>query len=306
MSRATGWTETEIPDQSGRTVVITGANSGLGLHSALVLAGQGAKVLLACRNAERGNAALAQVAAVASAEPELVALDLSDLGSVHKAAAEIRERSGDALDVLINNAGLMSFSTQHSSDGFELQIATNYLGPASLTWLLLPALRGGRVVNVNSLGHHLGKLRLDDASFSRSRYSPFATYCESKLAKLLFTFQLDRFAREYRLDLISVAAHPGFADTKILPNTGIPHVLTRTLRLFAPLTPSAAMGALPQLYAATAPAVTGGQYYGPDRLGGISGYPTVVRPSTTARDPELARRLWDVTAELTGVNPERM
>lgn len=190
------------------------------------------------------------------------------------------------------------------SDGFELQIATNYLGPAALTWLLIPALHGARVVNVSSLGHHLGRLRLDDAGFSRNGYSPFATYCESKLAKLLFTLQLDRFAREHQLDLVSVAAHPGFADSKILPNMGIPSVLAGAMRVFAPLTLSTAMGALPQLYAATAPAVRGGQYYGPDRLRGIRGYPTVVQPSAAARDPGLAKRLWDVTAELLGISPD--
>jgi NAD(P)-dependent dehydrogenase (short-subunit alcohol dehydrogenase family) len=298
------WTEVEIPDLSGRTVLITGANSGLGLCSALVLARKGAKVLLACRNSERGNVALAAVAAVASTEPELVALDLCDLDVVRKAATEVRERTGDAVDILINNAGIMTRAKGHTADGFELQIGTNYLGHAALTWLLMPALRGGRVVTVSSLGHRGGKLDLDDLNFTRRRYSPFAAYCQSKLANLLFAFQLDRFAREHRLDLVSVAAHPGFTDTELLPNTGIPPVLAKAMRVFAPLVQSAAMGALPQLYAATAPAVTGGEYYGPDGFCGIRGYPTLVQPSSTARDAQIAQRLWDVTTDLTGVTPE--
>lgn len=304
MPSARKWTESEIPDQAGRTVLVTGANSGLGLRSALVLARRGAKVLLACRNAERGNAALSQVAAIGIAEPQLIALDLSDLRSVRKAAAEIRERSGDTLDVLINNAGVAQLAKQYTSDGFELHIATNYLGHAALTWLLMPALRGARVVTVSSLGHHFGKLELDDVGFTRGRHSALSGYCQSKLANLLFALQLDRFAREHQLDLVSVAAHPGFSDSGLLPKTGIPSVLSKALRVFAPLVQSVAMGALPQLYAATAPAVTGGQYYGPDGFREFRGYPALVQPSTTARDPELAQRLWDATADLTGVTPE--
>ncbi len=300
------WTESQIPDQSGCTVLITGANSGLGLRSALVLAQKGAKILLACRNPERGKAAVAQVSAAASSEPELVLLDLADLRCVRGAAAEIRERTGDRLDVLINNAGAVALAKQHTRDGFEAQIGTNYLGHAALTWLLLPALRGARVVTVSSLAHRRGKLDPGDLNFNRRRYGVFAAYAQSKLANLLFALQLDRFARQHRLDLVSVAAHPGFTDTELLPNIGVPRVFVNILRGLTPsaLAQTVDMGALPQLYAATVPAVTGGQYYGPDGFGGIRGYPALAQPAATARDPELARRLWDATAELTKVTPQ--
>jgi NAD(P)-dependent dehydrogenase (short-subunit alcohol dehydrogenase family) len=300
------WTESEIPDQSGRTVLITGANSGLGLRSARVLAQKGAKVVLACRNPERGNAALSQVAATAGTEPQLVRLDLADLRCVREAAAEVRERTGDKLDVLINNAGAVSLAKQFTCDGFEAQIGTNYLGHAALTWLLLPSLRGARVVTVSSLAHRRGKLDPGDLNFTRRRYGLFAAYAQSKLASLLFALQLDRFAQQHRLGLVSVAAHPGFTDTELLPNIGVPRVVTKTLRVLTPsaLAQTVDMGALPQLHAATAPAVTGGQYYGPDGFGGIRGYPALVQPAATARDPELAQRLWDVTADLTRVTPQ--
>jgi NAD(P)-dependent dehydrogenase (short-subunit alcohol dehydrogenase family) len=303
------WTASDIPDQSGRTVLITGANSGLGLHSALLLARKGAKVLLACRSAERGRAALAQVAAGANTKPELVELDLADLGSVRSAAADVRERTADALDVLMNNAGVMAPPKRETQDGFELQIGTNHLGHAALTWLLIPALRerpGARVVTVSSLAHQGGNLDTADLNFTRRRYSPLAAYSQSKLANLLFAFQLDRSAREHGLDLVSVAAHPGLSATEIAFNSARQHSLPALLGKGAQLATKliaqpVTKGVLPQLFAATAPEVSGGQYYGPDGIGETRGHPKLAKPSSTASDRDIAERLWKVTTELTGV-----
>lgn len=305
----TKWTTAEIPDQSGRTVLITGANSGLGLHSAQTLASKSAKVLLACRSAERGASALSQVAAVANVEPELVELDLADLSSVRKAAERVRELSEDALDVLMNNAGVMATPHRATSDGFELQIGTNHLGHSALTWLLMPALRnrpGARVVTLSSIAHRGGNLDIDDLNFERRRYTPSKAYSQSKLANLLFALELDRLARESQLDLVSVAAHPGITGTELVVNTarqrGLPAVAHKGVRMLTKaVTQPTSQGALPQLYAATAPGISGGEYYGPDGFNEIWGNPKRAKLSQAARDAQSAQRLWAVTAELTQV-----
>src|SRR3954452_4709068 len=189
------WTEADIPDQSGRTVLITGANSGLGLHSARTLAAKGARVLIACRSAERGAEALRSVGALAQTRPELVQLDLADLESVRRAAAGVRESTGDTLEVLINNAGVMAPPKSRTTDGFELQFGTNHLGHAALTWLLMPALRGGtapRVVTLSSMAARGGRIDIADPNFEQRRYSPDAAYRQSKLANQVFALELDR------------------------------------------------------------------------------------------------------------------
>lgn len=304
------WNITDIPDQTGRTVLITGANSGLGLASARVLAARGARVLLACRSPERGRAALEQVRRVGPAD--LVQLDLSDLSSVRRAAEEIRDRTGDSLDVLMNNAGVMATPLRRTVDGFELQLGTNHLGHAALTWLLGPALRNGtapRVVTVSSLSHRSGRLGLDDLNFERRRYRPGQAYSQSKLANLLFAFELDRRARARGLDLVSVAAHPGVVATELAVNTTRSHsdnpTVARVARFLTHLVSQPIRrGVLPQLYAATAPDVRGGDFFGPDGLGEV--YGRGVRratPSAAAQDPATAAALWERTAELTGVSP---
>ena len=299
------WSESDIPDQSGRTVLVTGANSGLGLRSAQVLAERGARVLLACRSPERGEAALAQV----DGNAELVRLDLADLASVRAAAADVRERTGDRLDVLMNNAGVMAVPPGRTVDGFETQLGTNHLGHAALTWLLAPALRAGaRVVTVSSLAHQGGGFDLDDLNFDRRDYRAWPAYCQSKLANLLFAFELDRRAS----DLVSVAAHPGLTDTELAANSarqrGGPLGGVRTAIAkygYKLVSQSTRRGALPQLYAATAPEVTGGEFYGPRGPGEYFGAPRVVRPRRkAATNQELAAKLWARTAELTGVEPD--
>ncbi len=304
------WSIADIPDQSGRTVLVTGATSGLGLRTATVLAARGATVLMTCRDPKRGQAALERLwlATDMDADATLVLLDLADLTSVHKAADEVRARTGDRLDVLVNNAGVMATPPRRTIDGFELQMGTNHLGHAALTWLLGPALGpGARVVTVSSLAHRGDGLDLDDLGFERRRYNPAAAYRASKLANLLFSFELDRRARAAGRDLLAVAVHPGFVDTELVPNT----VRMRT-RLFARVSKwgyrliaqGVAAGALPQLYAATAAEVRSGAYYGPTHLGETRGAPGLAAVSPAARDQRLAGLLWDRTAELTGVPPD--
>lgn len=318
----TKWTEAALPDQTGRTVLITGANSGLGLRSAMVLASKGARVLLACRSAERGQQAVERVSA-GGGRAEFVQLDLADLASVRSAAAEIRDRTGDVLDVLMNNAGVMAPPLGRTADGFELQFGVNHLGHAALTWLLMPALRGAatkntatadaatgdaRVVTVSSLAHRFGRLDLADPNFTTRRYLGSLAYGQSKLANLLFMRELDRRARAAGLAVTSVAAHPGFAASELTASMGRSHrsrLLERGGQVFTSLVAQPVrQGALPQLYAATAPGVRGGEYYGPDGLAEVRGYPRRVAMSAAARDARAAARLWELTAELTGVTPD--
>ncbi|HKS53397.1 MAG TPA: oxidoreductase [Pseudonocardiaceae bacterium] len=303
------WAQAAIPDQSGRTVLVTGANSGLGLQTAMVVAGYGATVLLACRDPRRGQAALDRVRGEAAADATLVQLDLADLGSVRKAADEVRAITGDRLDVLVNNAGVMYTPSRHTADGFELQIGTNHLGHAALTWLLGPALvPGARVVTVSSLAHRGGGLNVDDLNFEQRRYNPVAAYSASKLANLLFTFELDRRARAAGRDLIAVAAHPGITDTELVPTTTrmyLPGPFAQLMKWGNKLvSQGVAAGALPQLYAATAADVRSGEYFGPTSLGETRGATGRVTASAAAYDEHTARLLWERTAQLTGVTPD--
>lgn len=315
------WSIEDIPDQTGRTVLVTGANSGLGYQTATILAQRGAHVLLGCRDPERGRVAAERVRAEAAGglpgqdrpingarQATEIVLDLADLGSVRKAAAEAGERAAGGIDVLVNNAGVMATPPRRTVDGFELQLGTNHLGHAALTWLLAPALRpGARVVTVSSLAHRGGGLALDDLHFERRRYNPATAYSASKLANLLFALELDRRAGVAGRDLVSVAAHPGLTDTELVANT------TRMrFRLLAPMmavgykviAQSVAAGALPQLYAATAPDVGGGEYFGPMWLGETRGGPARAAISAAAGDPATARLLWEHTADLVGVVPD--
>jgi len=305
-----GWSATDIPDQAGRTVLVTGANSGLGLLTATVLAGHGATVLMACRDVVRGRAALDLVRARSGgADATLVQLDLADLTSVRKAADEVRAITGDRLNVLVNNAGVMASPPRRTTDGFELQIGTNHFGHAALTWLLSPALlAGARVVTVSSLAHRGGGLDIDDMNFERRRYHPGTAYSASKLANLLFTFELGRRARGAGRDLLALAAHPGITDTELVANTirmYLPGVLAPAVKWgFRVISQGVSGGALPQLYAAAAADVHGGEYYGPTSLGESRGAPGRVAASRAACNEHTARLLWERTAELTGVTPD--
>ncbi|MFI9813741.1 oxidoreductase [Saccharothrix variisporea] len=299
------WTEADIPDQTGRTVLVTGANSGLGLRTAEVLAGKGARVLMACRSPERGQRALERVGNKA----ELVELDLADLGSVHDAAKAVRERT-DRLDVLVNNAGVMAVPLGRTADGFERQFGTNHLGHAALTWLLMPLLRatpGARVVTVSSMAHAMGSIDLADPNYEVRRYTSWGAYGQSKLANLLFARELERRLRSAGTDVTSVAAHPGYTATELSSNMARSRrnpIFTVGAKISDLFAQSVEMGTLPQLYAATAPDVVGGAYYGPDGFRGTRGYPTRAGSTAAAKDELAASRLWDLTAKLTGVAPD--
>jgi NAD(P)-dependent dehydrogenase (short-subunit alcohol dehydrogenase family) len=301
------WT---VPDQSGRTVLVTGGTSGLGLASATALAGAGARVLLTARDPERGKAALERVHRDGGPSAELVELDLADLASVRRAAADVRDRTGDALHVLMNNAGVMGTPYGLTADGFETQMGVDHLGHAALTWLLMPALRAGgaaRVVTVSSLAHRGGGLDVDDLDFSRRPYRAGVAYSAAKLANLLFAAELDRRLRAVGDDVISVAAHPGLTDTELFANSA--RLRAPALALLAGwankvITQPVRTGVLPQLYAATAAQVSGGDYVGPTSLGETRGGPGPARRSAAADDAALAARLWDATAAATGVAPD--
>ncbi|BDB40314.1 MULTISPECIES: SDR family NAD(P)-dependent oxidoreductase [Mycobacterium] len=301
------WTAADIPDQHGRTVIITGANTGLGYHTAAELAFHGAQVVLAVRNQEKGNAALAKIrAAKPDADLRLQELDLSSLESVRRAADALRG-SHPRIDLLINNAGVMWTPKELTEDGFELQFGTNHLGHFALTGLLLDHLlgvRGSRVVTVSSLGHRLrAAIHFDDLQWEHS-YSRIGAYGQSKLANLLFTYELQRrleaAGKAREVSTIAVAAHPGGSSTELARN--IPRLL-RPLNALGPLLfQSAQMGALPTLRAATDPGVQGGQYYGPDGFAEQRGHPKLVQSSAQSHDQDLQRRLWAVSEELTGVS----
>lgn len=303
------WSVADAPDQSGRTVLVTGATSGLGLETARALASRGARVLVAGRDTARTDAAVAAVTAAAadggSGEP--VHLDLAALAGVAAAADDVRSRV-DALDVLVNNAGVMAPPFGRTADGFETQIGTNHLGHLALTALLLPALLAAeqpRVVTVSSTAHRMGRLDPDDLHYDQRSYSPWPAYGASKLANLLFTAELDRRARAVGSPLVAVAAHPGYAATNLqLAGPGFaqnPVGRTAARLLNAVLAQSAAAGALPQLYAATMPDVRGNDYLGPDGPGESRGGPTRVGRSEAACDLELAARLWDRSQEQVGM-----
>ena len=283
------WTADDLPDQTGRRIVVTGANSGLGEVTARRLAAAGASVVLACRNVAKGEAAAAGM----RGDVTVRQLDLSDLASVEKFADGIGE-----LDVLVNNAGVMAVPFARTADGFELQIGTNFLGHFALTGRLLPRLRD-RVVTVSSPAHKMGRIEVDDLNWERRKYRRWPAYAQSKLADLLFTFELDRRLRSAGSPVRSVAAHPGYAATEIGRSEGLEQRLIGIGNRV--LAQSAEAGARPMLYAATMPDVRGGDYWGPDRLGEMRGHPKRVTGSARARDAELAGRLWDRAVQLTGV-----
>ncbi len=304
----TRWTADAIPDLTGKTAVVTGANSGLGFHTALELARYGATVVMACRDLRRGETALTEVKkAVGRPSVELRRLDLADLTSVRAFAVEMNT-AHPQLDVLVNNAGIMAIPRRTTTDDFEMQFGVNHLGHFALTGLLLPCLAAapyvGRVVTVSSQLHAVGAIDFDDL-MSERRYGPWRAYGQSKLANLLFAFELQRRVDRAGLPLASVACHPGQAATNLMHNAG-----TRALQLFrrasarvirAALQP-AAHGARPSLYAATMPDVEGGDFFGPHGLGGSRGYPIRLRAATRAYDRVAAARLWLRSVELTGVD----
>jgi NAD(P)-dependent dehydrogenase (short-subunit alcohol dehydrogenase family) len=304
MCRMARWTAQDIPDQAGRVAVVTGANSGLGYITSRELARNGARVVLACRDEVRGREAVARlIAAVPDADVELRSLDMASLASIRSFAEDI-QAAYPALDLLINNAGVMAIPRRETADGFEMQFGTNHLGHFALTGLLLPLLidqAGARVVTVSSTAHKPGKLDFDDLMHEHN-YRRWQVYSDSKLANLLFAFELQRRLAAINAPLVSVAAHPGLAATNLVkPGAGNrlkATVMSAGVRIMGQ---SEAQGALPQLYAATAPDVQGGEYFGPNGIAENRGYPKRVDSTSASKDPAAAARLWSRSEDLTGV-----
>ena len=297
------WTAADVGDQSGRVAIVTGSNTGLGFDTALVLATRGARVVLAVRDVAKGEAAAAKlVGKVPRADVAVQSLDVSSLESVRNAAAELKS-AYPRIDLLINNAGVMYPPKQVTKDGFELQFGTNHLGAFALTGLLLENLlpvEGSRVVAVASIAHRIqAGIHFDDLQWERS-YNRVAAYGQSKLSNLVFTYELDRRLGASDASTIAVAAHPGVSNTELMrhiPGSGLPGFST-VAGLF---TNSAEVGALATLRAATDPAVSGGQYYGPDGFRELRGHPVLVESSEQSHDRDVQRRLWAVSEDLTGV-----
>jgi NAD(P)-dependent dehydrogenase (short-subunit alcohol dehydrogenase family) len=292
-------------------VLVTGANSGLGLRTAEGLARRGAKVVMDCRNAEKAAVACEAVDRVASGPPpEVVALDLSDLDAVAECAAKV-QASVDRLDVLVNNAGVAGLPLRRTPQGHEMQFGTNHLGHFAFTGRLLPVLLRAerpRVVTVSSQGHRPGRIRWDDPDWRTGRYRKWRAYVQSKLANLLFTSELARRAADAGSSLIAAAAHPGYASTHLSaagPEMAGNKLMLRVAKLSDRLlAQSDEQGALPQLYAATMPDVAAGDYFGPDGPFEMRGSPKKVGMSAEAHDDEAARRVWALSEELTGITYE--
>lgn len=299
---AAKWSTADIPDLAGQTAVVTGANTGLGLETARALAGRGAQVVLAVRNVDKGTAAATEISSDhPAASVSVQRLDLSSLASVREAAQELRA-SCDRIDLLINNAGVMYTPRSETADGFELQFGTNHLGHFALTGLLLDRVMetsNSRIVTVSSLGHKIrSEIDLDDLNAER-KYSRIAAYGRSKLANLLFTYELQRRLAAAGSTSVALAAHPGGSSTELVRNS--PAVIKVLSVLTRPLAQSAAMGALPTLRAATDPDAVGGQFYGPSGFAESRGHPVLVESNQPSHDTTLQQGLWQRSEAMTEV-----
>jgi NAD(P)-dependent dehydrogenase (short-subunit alcohol dehydrogenase family) len=306
--RGSGWGPDDIVDLTGRTILVTGANSGIGFETAVELAAHGGHVVLGCRDSARGNQAADRIVGNApAASVEVLPIDLSDQESVRQAAGRFLNEHG-RLDVLVNNAGVMGAPFRITADGFELQFATNHLGPFALTGLLLDLLlstSGSRVVTVSSNVHRVGKLDFSNLQALDGGFNRWFAYANTKLANLVFTYELDRRLRAADAATLAVAAHPGWAHTNLTtsgPSLDGPGARNRAAALARHLGQTASSGALPVLYAATAPGVTGGQYFGPRGLAELAGHPVSVRSSRRSHRPDEGLALWEASEELTGVH----
>jgi NAD(P)-dependent dehydrogenase (short-subunit alcohol dehydrogenase family) len=300
------WTTENIPDLNGKVAIVTGANSGIGYYTAVAFAEKGATVILACRNLEKSQAALDQLKAeVPGADVELMQLDLASLDTVRR-FAEAFQAKYDRLDLLVNNAGIMMVPYGKTEDGFERQFGTNHLGHFALTGLLLDrilATPGARVVNVSSTGHRIGRMDFDDLMYEHGvGYSSSSAYGRSKLANLLFTYELQRRFEAAGADAMATAAHPGGANTNLQDEIGERWYVRPFVPLMRLMMQSANMGALPTIRAAVDPDAEGGQYYGPGGIMEQRGYPVLVQSSGASHNHADAQRLWKVSEELTGVS----
>lgn len=299
------WTTQNIPDLLGKTIIVTGGNSGLGFASVKAFAAKGAHVVLACRSREKGEMAKAEIEQQnTGGRIEVAELDLADLASISRFAEEFRQKHS-RLDVLLNNAGIMTPPYFHTRDGFEGHMGTNHLGHFALTGHLLPVLQEtpkSRVVNVSSLAHQGGSMNFDNLLFEQGKgYSPIKAYSRSKLANLLFTYELQRFFEENGIDSTAVAAHPGVSQTDLFRYLEEKWYFRLIRPSFNAFTQDGEMGALPQIRASVDPDVKGGEFYGPSGFFELKGYPVKVQPNGTSHNLEDARKLWEVSEKLTGV-----
>ena len=297
-----GFTESDVTDQSGKTIVITGANTGLGYEAARVLSANGARVLIACRSQQKAEDAITRIEKEnGEVDVSYVALDLGDLSSVRHCAEQLQ--SEDKIDILINNAGIMVPPYELTTDGFESQFGVNHLGPFALTGLLLDKLAAAsapRVVNTSSIAHYRGKIYFADIN-AENGYRAIPRYAMSKLANLLFSYELQRRLEASGQHTLSVACHPGIADTEL--SRYIPSLLNKLTPIMMPLFNSSASGAWPTLCAATADDINGGDYIGPCKRRETAGPAVKVRSNRASRDQDVAERLWDLSIEMTGVDP---
>lgn len=302
---STGWTIENIPDLTGKTVLVTGGNSGLGFESVKAFALKGAQVIMACRSVNKGEEAKKQIIKfLPTADIKVMELDLADLISVRIFANKVKQNHTQ-LHILLNNAGIMMVPYGLTKDGFERQFGTNHLGHFALTGLLLELLKQtpeSRVVNVSSMAHRNGVMDFENLQFEDGKgYSPMKAYGRSKLSNLLFTYELQRFFEKNNYNIIALAAHPGVADTNLAHNLVNKWVYKTLIPLFGFMFQSAAMGALPELRASVDQKAKGGEYYGPDGKRGIKGYPVLVKSNDASQDVESARRLWEISEKLTSV-----
>lgn len=291
------WTAEDIPDQTGRTAIVTGANSGIGFETARALAAKGARVILACRNERKAEAAISRIRkAHPDAQVDFGSLDLGDLASIREFSARVVEDL-DCVDLLINNAGVMAPPFGKTADGFELQFGTNHLGHFALTGLLLPLILSAnkaRVVSISSLAHRSGKIDFANLN-AEVKYAPWTAYGQSKLANLLFTHELQRRFSDAGKNTIAVASHPGWTATDLQRNSGLARFLNP---IFAQ---GIAAGATPTLFAAVERGVLGGEYFGPEGFMEMRGGPTIVGSTRRSRNLDTAAKLWKISEEKTGV-----
>ncbi|SFD57280.1 NAD(P)-dependent dehydrogenase, short-chain alcohol dehydrogenase family [Chitinophaga sp. CF118] len=301
------WTADNIPSQQGKTILITGANSGLGFEASKVLSGKGAHVVMTTRNLKSGNEAISLIKKEnANAKLDLMQLDLSDFASIHKFSQEFHQKYKQ-LDVLINNAGVMfPVKRELTKQKFEVQFGTNHLGHFLLTGLLLDLLKStpNSRIAIQSSGQHKAKMgkpdiHFDDLNFDKG-YNKFIAYSQSKLANLLFAYELDRQLKANKIDITVVAAHPGYTKTNLTRHTGffVQAIITNILAQ------KVEIGTLPILRAATDPSVKGGEYFGPTKMNEMRGYPELVKSSDKSYDKELAGKLWKVSEKLAQINYE--
>jgi NAD(P)-dependent dehydrogenase (short-subunit alcohol dehydrogenase family) len=302
------WTINDIPDLKGKTIIVTGGNSGLGLESVKAFAEKDAKVIMACRTAAKGELAKKQILEIyPKADISVMEIDLTDLNSVKNFATKFKATHGQ-LDVLLNNAGIMMVPYGLTKDGFEKQVGTNHLGHFALTGLLLELLRKtpkSRVVNVSSIAHKSGVMDYDNLLYVNGKdYSPMKAYSRSKLSNLLFTYELQRFFELNKIDCMAVAAHPGVSDTHLFDHAAPKWALKLLRPLSLIMIQPAAMGCLPELRASVDPKVKGGEFYGPDGKREMKGYPVLAVSIPASHDKESARKLWEASETLTGIKFE--